>query len=116
MSTVLLYLGLGLVTMGLVITLVGVGDKGFTTFELKLLGPGLVSCGGVMFMVRLLVCTVGMGREEVGKSGGEETGRVEEKMFQVESIEKVKAFDDDIVDCADEDEDSEEEKYYFNQY
>ena len=70
----LLYLGLGLVTMGLVITLVGVGDKGFTTFELKLLGPGLVSCGGVMFLVRLLVCTVGMGREEVVEMGGEVTG------------------------------------------
>ena len=70
LSTVLLYLGLGLVTMGLGITLVGVGDKGFKTFQLKLLGPALLSCGGVMFLVRLLVCTVGMGREEGG--GGEE--------------------------------------------
>ena len=35
-------------------------------------------------------------------------------MFHVESIDKVEPFDDDIVDCADED--SGEEKYYINQY
>ena len=33
-----LYVGLGMVAIGLVITFVGLGDKGFQTVELKLIG------------------------------------------------------------------------------
>ena len=58
LATVLLYMGLGMVTVGLVITLVGVGDKGFKTFELKMVGPGLVGCGGFLAVLRILFCTV----------------------------------------------------------
>ena len=105
MSTVLLYLGLGMVTMGLVITLVGLGDKGFKTFQLKLLGPALVCCGGGLGLVRLLVCTVGVERGEVERRG-EETGLVEEEVLAVETTE------DDKDDCEDFDRDDKEEEFY----
>ena len=49
-----MYLGFGLITMGLILTLIGVGDKGFKTFELKLLGPSLVF-GGFLTLLKLLV-------------------------------------------------------------
>ena len=48
-GNVILYLGLGMVAVGLVITFVGLGDKGFKTLELKLIGPSLVGCG--MFLL-----------------------------------------------------------------
>ena len=37
-ANVVLYVGLGMVAIGLVITFVGLGDKGFQTVELKLIG------------------------------------------------------------------------------
>ena len=43
---VLLYIGLGMVAVGLVITFVGLGEKGFRTTELQMVGLGLVG-GGV---------------------------------------------------------------------
>ena len=41
-SSVVLYLGLSLSSVGLVIFLVGVGDKGFKSLELQLIGPSLI--------------------------------------------------------------------------
>ena len=57
-AAVILYVGLGMVAVGLVITFVGVGDKGFKTVELQLIGPSLVGCGLCLAMVRILFCTV----------------------------------------------------------
>lgn len=37
-----LYVGLGTVALGLVITFVGTGEKGFKTVELRLIGPSLI--------------------------------------------------------------------------
>ena len=47
-----------MVAVGLVITFVGVGDKGFKTVELQLIGPSLVGCGLCLALVRILFCTV----------------------------------------------------------
>ena len=41
-----------------VITFVGIGDKGFRTLELKLVGPSLVGCGLFFSLLRILFCTV----------------------------------------------------------
>jgi len=55
---VILYVGLGMVCIGLVITFVGICDKGFQTLELKLIGPSLVGCGVFFALLRILFCTV----------------------------------------------------------
>jgi hypothetical protein len=41
-----------------VITFVGLGDKGFRTLELKLVGPSLVGCGLFFSLLRILFCTI----------------------------------------------------------
>merc|ERR1712098_1006183 len=51
---VLLYVGLGTVAVGLIITFVGLGEKGFKTVQLKLIGPGLVGCGLVLTVIRII--------------------------------------------------------------
>ena len=45
---IFLYLGLGMVAIGLVLTVVGVGEKGFRTLEMRLLGPALMVEGIVL--------------------------------------------------------------------
>ncbi len=37
-ANILLYIGLGMLSIGLIITFVGLGDKGFRTLELQLIG------------------------------------------------------------------------------
>ena len=54
----ILYIGLGMMAVGLVITFVGLGDKGFKTLELKLIGPSLVGCGMFFALLRILYCTM----------------------------------------------------------
>ena len=49
---IFLYLGLGMVAIGLVLTVVGVGEKGFRTVEMKLLGPALLVVGVVLALLR----------------------------------------------------------------
>ena len=41
-SSVVLYLGLSVSSVGLIIFLVGVGEKGFKSLELQLIGPSLI--------------------------------------------------------------------------
>ena len=52
----ILYTGLGIVAVGLVIMFVGLGDKGFRTLEMKLLGPSLVGGGLFLALLRILFC------------------------------------------------------------
>ena len=47
-----LYVGLGMISIGLVMTFVGLGDKGFRTLELKLIGPSLVGSGTFFTLLR----------------------------------------------------------------
>ena len=49
---VLMYVGLGMGAVGLVITFVGIGEKGFKSLQLKLVGPGLVGCGLILTILR----------------------------------------------------------------
>ncbi|XP_040571674.1 uncharacterized protein [Lepeophtheirus salmonis] len=57
-ANVILYVGLGMIAIGLIITFVGLGEKGFQTLELKLIGPSLVGCGIFFALLRILFCTV----------------------------------------------------------
>lgn len=57
-ANVILYVGLGMISVGLVITFVGLGEKGFKTLELKLIGPSLVGCGVFFTLLRVLFCTL----------------------------------------------------------
>ena len=50
-----LYVGLGIGAVGLVVTVVGLGDKGFQTLELKILGPSVILLG--VFVSILIIIT-----------------------------------------------------------
>ena len=54
----ILYSGLTLMATGLIITSVGLGEKGFTAVELQMVGPGLVGCGLVLAGLRLVFLIV----------------------------------------------------------
>ena len=70
-EAVLLYLGLGLLATGLTITCVGLGEKGYRTVELQMLGPGVVGLGSVLILVRIVLCSW-------PRTAGEEVKCVEE--------------------------------------
>ena len=52
LANLVLYSGLVLAATGLVITAVGLGDKGFRSRELRLLGPGIVVSGVSLAILR----------------------------------------------------------------
>ena len=80
---VVLYCGMGMIMVGLVITVVGLGDKGFHSLELRLMGPIIVGCGVMMTSVRILVCILpGMQMGKIwggwGKGGeGDKVGLIQ---------------------------------------
>ncbi|KAF7413476.1 hypothetical protein HZH68_001965 [Vespula germanica] len=51
-----LYAGLGATALGLVISFVGTGEKGFLSPELKLIGPSLLCAGLLCCLFRVLLC------------------------------------------------------------
>ncbi|XP_069684867.1 uncharacterized protein [Periplaneta americana] len=55
-ANALLYVGLGTVAIGLVISFVGTGEKGFKTLELRLIGPTLIGSGLLCCLVRIFLC------------------------------------------------------------
>jgi hypothetical protein len=71
---VLLYIGLGMMAVGLVITFVGLGEKGFKTTELQMIGPGLVGGGVILAILRILLCLVPVRHSQV-RGGGEKMGK-----------------------------------------
>ena len=56
----ILYIGLAMISFGLLITFLGLGEgtSGFKTTEMKLIGPSLVGCGVFFAVLRILFCTV----------------------------------------------------------
>ena len=54
---VFLYIGLGMMAIGLVFTVVGVGETGFKTMEMKMVGPSLMVGGLVLTILRLEATT-----------------------------------------------------------
>ena len=54
---ILLYLGFVLVAVGVIITSVGLGERGFRTLELRMVGPCLLGLGVMMVTLRLLFCS-----------------------------------------------------------
>ena len=52
----ILFIGLGLTAIGLVISFTGLGDKGFMTLGLQLVGPCLVIAGALLVVFRVLLC------------------------------------------------------------
>ncbi|XP_046394559.1 uncharacterized protein LOC124162164 isoform X3 [Ischnura elegans] len=56
-ASALLYVGLGTVAVGLVISFVGLGEKGFKTLELRMIGPGLIVGGLLLCLLRIFLCT-----------------------------------------------------------
>ena len=84
-----------MVAVGLVITFVGLGEKGFRTTELKLVGPCLVGGGVMLTLLRILLCTAApacarqynyccVEQEKYEKNIGQE------KCFKIVSKEKSK--------------------------
>ena len=61
-ADVILYVGLAMISLGLLITFLGLGEgtSGFKTMEMKLIGPSLVGCGVFFAVLRILFCTVSM--------------------------------------------------------
>ena len=60
-----MYTGLGLVSVGLIITFLGLGSRGFRTLEVKLLGPGLVGVGMMCVLIRIIFCYRGKQEKQV---------------------------------------------------
>ena len=58
-------MGLGMVAIGLVILCMGLGEKGFKTVEMSLVGPGLVVGGLVLSCLRICCCFVGESLKDV---------------------------------------------------
>ncbi|XP_018017109.1 uncharacterized protein LOC108673747 [Hyalella azteca] len=54
---ILLYLGFLFISVGLILTLVGQGQRGFKSEELKLIGPTLIISGVVFSLLRVLFCS-----------------------------------------------------------
>ncbi|XP_047481193.1 uncharacterized protein LOC125033590 isoform X2 [Penaeus chinensis] len=54
---IVLYVGLGLIALGLIITFVGLGEHGFKSPELRLIGPSLIGCGFLFALLRLFFCS-----------------------------------------------------------
>ncbi|KAK8382927.1 hypothetical protein O3P69_011468 [Scylla paramamosain] len=54
---IVLYVGLGLISLGLIITFVGMGEHGFKSPELQLIGPSLIGCGFLFCLLRLFFCS-----------------------------------------------------------
>lgn len=52
----MLYAGLGTTALGLVISFVGTGEKGFLSPELRLIGPSLLCAGLLCCLLRVLLC------------------------------------------------------------
>ncbi|KAI5728129.1 hypothetical protein M8J77_011943 [Diaphorina citri] len=52
----LLYIGLCIISLGLIISFVGTGEKGFKTNELRLIGPCLLLVGSIFCGLRVLFC------------------------------------------------------------
>ena len=52
----ILFIGLGLTAIGLVTLFTGLGDKGFMTLGLQLVGPCLVLAGALLVVFRVLLC------------------------------------------------------------
>ncbi|XP_021920692.1 uncharacterized protein LOC110830287 isoform X2 [Zootermopsis nevadensis] len=55
-ANALLYVGLGTIAIGLVISFVGTGEKGFKTLELRLIGPTLIGSGLMCCLIRIFLC------------------------------------------------------------
>ena len=88
---ILLYVGLGTVAVGLIITFVGLGEKGFKTVQLKLIGPGLVGCGLVLTVIRIISCTLPAcyDKREVTDKIKEEANGVIKNNNDKDSLERV---------------------------
>ena len=62
-ATATLYFGLFLLMSGLVFTVIGLGEKGFTSWELRFVGPIVALFGLVFVGARVVLCFV-MGLKE----------------------------------------------------
>ncbi|EZA49308.1 hypothetical protein DMN91_000152 [Ooceraea biroi] len=51
-----LYVGLGTTALGLIISFVGIGEKGFLSPQLRLVGPSLLCAGLLCCLFRVLLC------------------------------------------------------------
>ena len=65
-----------MVAVGLVITFVGLGEKGFRTTELQIIGPGLVGGGVILAIVRIFISTLPSRHSHVSR-GGHNEGKTE---------------------------------------
>lgn len=52
----MLYVGLCSVALGLIISFVGTGEKGFKTVQLRFIGPGMIAIGACCCAVRIMLC------------------------------------------------------------
>ena len=51
-------------SVGLIITFLGLGSRGFRALEVKLLGPGLVGAGMMCVLIRIIFCYRGTHKQQ----------------------------------------------------
>lgn len=97
-SSVVLYLGLSVSSVGLIIFLVGVGDKGFKSLELQLIGPSLIGIGLLMAFFQILYCSKPWKRFPClyccGCKQKQESIKVKEKEHFNSAVIKIRSFNE----------------------
>lgn len=58
-AAIVLWVGFGLVVVGVILSVVGGGEDGFAQAELQLIGPSLVGMGIFFCLLRIFACTCG---------------------------------------------------------
>ena len=56
MADMIMWLGLAMLMTGTVISFIGLGEKGFRTRHLRLLGPVLIGAGFSLCFIRVALC------------------------------------------------------------
>ena len=92
---VLLYCGLGMLMLGLIVTVVGLGDRGFKSRELRMVGPVTILCGSLLTLLRILICMIPCWTESDQREGGEnvvagaDTEEDRVRLLQEENMQRI---------------------------
>jgi len=88
-SSYVLYIGLGVCSIGLIIFLVGVGEKGFKSLELQLIGPSLIGLGLLLVILQVLYCTRPCSKQKTATGIPEQNILNKPAVIQIKSANEI---------------------------